>query len=209
MIRQYTSVIQKDLNEIIYESLLRHSGWNLIVDSKFSKFNPGTDSGMILASMSDGKSNGDNFNDLNFYANTILKLIVDKTKVPLQYTEANLFSNVQISRCYWNYYHSNSIGIDHPDTMLEDHWSIIYYLNDVEYAGTKIIDENNDTIIVPSIATNAVLFPSSYIHCGLPPEKYDHRCCLNIVFKANIFQPNPGKGFTQYGNLVTFKEETT
>ena len=207
MIKQYTSVIQPDLNEIIYESLLRHSGWNLIVDSKFSKFNPGTDSGMILASMSDGKSNGDQYNYLNFYADLILKLVTAKTKVTLEHTEVNFFSHIEITRCYWNYYHSNSIGIDHPDTMQDDHWSLIYYLNDVEYAGTKIIDENNNIIIVPSIATNAVLFPSSYIHCGLPPKDHDHRCCLNIVFKACIFHPNPGKEFIQDKNMIIYQKE--
>jgi hypothetical protein len=197
MIKQYTSIIQQDLNDILYESLLRHSGWNLIVDSKFSKFNAATDSGMILASMANGKSNGDQYNDLNFYAEIILQLIVNKTKVSLEHTEVNLFNDVKMLRCYWNYYHSNSIGIDHPDTMEENHWSIVYYLNDVKDAGTKIIDENNDTIIVPSISTNAVLFPSSYIHCGLPPKNYEHRCCLNIIFKAHSFYSNQGPGFMQ------------
>ena len=204
MIKQYSDILPQDINSILYDSLLRHSGWNLIVDPKFSVFNPGTDSGMILASMADSKSNGDQYNNLNFYANLILQLITNKTTVKLEHTTVNFFSHIEILRCYWNYYHSNSIGIDHPDTMEEDHWSLIYYLNDVEDAGTKIIDENNEIVIIPSIATNAVLFPSSYIHCGLPPKNYQHRCCLNIVFKAKVFHPNPGPEFSQDRNRITF-----
>jgi len=204
MIRQYTSILPKDINEILYESLLRHSGWNLILDSKFSKFNSGTDSGMILASMNDGKSNGDQYNTLNFYANLILQLVTNNTKVELEHTKVNFFSRIEMVRCYWNYYHSNSIGIDHPDTMEPNHWSLIYYINDVEDAGTKIINEDNEILIIPSISTNAVVFPSSYIHCGLPPKGYQHRCCLNIIFKSEVFHPNPGPQFSQDKNRITF-----
>lgn len=203
MIKQYNSLLNKDLNNIIYEDLLNHSGWNIIVDKNFSRFYDATDSGMILASMSNGISSGEKFDKLNFYAEIILKLILKNTTVKLEHTEVDFFSNPKMIRCYWNYYHTNSIGVDHPDTVEEDHWSIVYYLNDVEEAGTRII-ENDNVLIVPSIATNAVLFPSNYIHCGLPPKNFNHRCCLNIIFKAQTFHPNPGKNFSQDKNRIVF-----
>ena len=49
----------------------------------------------------------------------------------------------------------------------------------------QIIDkETNEEILVPSVAGNAVLFPSHYIHTGTPPSNLDHRCCLNIIFES-------------------------
>lgn len=185
MIYQFESLTDKTLNKIIYKYLIHHYGWNVITDESYSIFSGGTDSGMILSSFKDGKSTNKDFDKLNFYAETILNLVLEKSFKKTEHTVIPMFGPAAMKRCFWNYYHSNSCAEEHFDTLDENHWSIIYYLNDVKGAGTRVIDkETNEEILVPSVAGNAVLFPSHYIHTGTPPSNLDHRCCLNIIFES-------------------------
>ena len=185
MITKFESLLPANINDILYNHLIHHYGWNIITDKHFSKFSKGTDSGMILSSMKGGVSTGKDFEKLNLYAEIILDLVIKGSVVTKDFVVRNRFTNPVMKRCFWNYYHSNSCAEEHCDTTEKNHWSIVYYLNDVEGAGTRIIDgETEEDILVPSVAGNAVLFPSSYIHTGTPPSELNHRCCLNIIFEA-------------------------
>lgn len=188
MITKFESLLPANINDTIYDYLIHHYGWNIITDKHFSKFSGGTDSGMILSSMKGGVSTGKDFEKLNLYAEIILDLVIKGSVVTKDFMVRNRFTNPVMKRCFWNYYHSNSCAEEHCDTTEKNHWSIVYYLNDVEGAGTRIVDgETGEDILVPSVAGNAVLFPSSYIHTGTPPSGLNHRCCLNIIFEAESY----------------------
>ena len=79
-------------------------------------------------------------------------------------------------------------------TELEHHSNYVpwHYLRKlkgikINFAEINSDGETEEDILVPSVAGNAVLFPSSYIHTGTPPSGLNHRCCLNIIFEAESY----------------------
>ena len=55
----------------------------------------------------------------------------------------------------------------------------------MSWTSVMIIDAAGSEIVVPHVPGNAVIFPSMFKHKGLSPEENNHRCCLNILFKAD------------------------
>ena len=200
----YNKILPKDINSILHKRLLGHARWNIVTDNLpinvFQQVHGGTDAGSIICSYRDKNSDSirvesewifidDDFEDplmkdLNFYAELIGMLVLDRSIVAREYLRSQAFSEVHTKRYFWNYYHSNSIGLEHTDITEPDHWSIIYYLNDNPDTGTRIIKPDGTEIISPQVAGDAVLFPSHWVHNGIPPKGNTHRCCLNILFKA-------------------------
>ena len=200
----YNKILPKDINNILHKRLLGHARWNVVTDNLpidvFQQVHGGTDAGSIICSYRDKNSDSirvesewifidDDFEDplmkdLNFYAELIGMLVLDRSIVAREYLRSQAFSEVHTKRYFWNYYHSNSIGLEHTDITEPDHWSIIYYLNDNPDTGTRIIKPDGTEIISPQVAGDAVLFPSHWVHNGISPKGNTHRWCLNILFKA-------------------------
>jgi len=200
----YNKILPKDINSILHKRLLGHARWNIVTDNLpinvFQQVHGGTDAGSIICSYRDKNSDSirvesewiyidDDFDDplmrdLNFYAELIGMLVLDRSIVAREYIRSQAFREVHTKRYFWNYYHSNSIGLEHTDITEPDHWSIIYYLNDNPDTGTRIIKPDGTEIISPQVAGDAVLFPSHWVHNGISPKGNTHRCCLNILFKA-------------------------
>ena len=201
----YPKVLPKDINNLLHKRLLGHARWNVVTDNLpidvFQQCHDGTDAGSIICSYRDPDSasvrvesewifvdddyEDPHMKDLNFYAELIGMLVLDRSIVAKEYLRSRAFSQVHTKRYFWNYYHSNSIGLEHTDITEPNHWSIIYYLNDNPETGTRIIKPDGTEIISPQVAGDAVLFPSNWVHNGIPPKGNTHRCCLNILFKAN------------------------
>ena len=201
----YPKVLPKDINNLLHKRLLGHARWNVVTDNLpidvFQQCHDGTDAGSIICSYRDPDSasvrvesewifvdddyEDPHMKDLNFYAELIGMLVLDRSIVAKEYLRSKAFSHVHTKRYFWNYYHSNSIGLEHTDITEPNHWSIIYYLNDNPETGTRIIKPDGTEIISPQVAGDAVLFPSNWVHNGIPPKGNTHRCCLNILFKAN------------------------
>ena len=166
----------------------------------FQQAHGGTDAGSIICSYRDPDSasvrvesewifvdddyEDPHMKDLNFYAELIGMLVLGRSIVAKEFLRSKAFSQVHTKRYFWNYYHSNSIGLEHTDITEPNHWSIIYYLNDNPDTGTRIIKPDGTEIISPQVAGDAVLFPSHWVHNGISPKGNTHRCCLNILFKA-------------------------
>ena len=211
-INYFKNVLPRDINSILHSRLLGHSRWNLVTDNLpidvFQMSHGGTDAGSIICSYRNKNSSSirvesewifvdDDFvdpqmSDLNFYADLIQSLIIDRSIVHREHLRAKAFENINPVRYFWNYYHSNSVGIEHTDIQEPNHWSIIYYLNDNPGTGTRIIKPDGEEVISPQIAGDAVMFPSHWVHNGVSPQGNTHRCCLNILFKARYcFDSNP------------------
>ena len=200
----YPKVLPKDINDYLHKLLVSTARWNIVTDNLpidvFQQSHGGTDAGSIICSYRDVESasirveselklNDDNYNDplmkeLNFYAEMIGRLVLNRSIVKKEYLISQAFSEVHAKRYFWNYYHSNSIGLEHTDITEPNHWSIIYYLNDNPDTGTRIVKPDGTELIAPNNAGDAVLFPSNWVHNGIPPKGNTHRCCLNILFKA-------------------------
>ena len=201
----YPKVLPKDINNLLHKRLLGHARWNVVTDNLpidvFQQAHGGTDAGSIICSYRDPDSasvrvesewifvdddyEDPHMKDLNFYAELIGMLVLGRSIVAKEFLRSKAFSQVHTKRYFWNYYHSNSIGLEHTDITEPNHWSIIYYLNDNPETGTRIIKPDGTEIISPQVAGDAVLFPSHWVHNGIPPKGNTHRCCLNILFKAN------------------------
>ena len=201
----YPKVLPKDINNLLHKRLLGHARWNVVTDNLpidvFQQAHGGTDAGSIICSYRDPDSasvrvesewifvdddyEDPHMKDLNFYAELIGMLVLGRSIVAKEFLRSKAFSQVHTKRYFWNYYHSNSIGLEHTDITEPNHWSIIYYLNDNPETGTRIIKPDGTEIISPQVAGDAVLFPSNWVHNGIPPKGNTHRCCLNILFKAN------------------------
>jgi hypothetical protein len=203
-INEFHNVLPTDVNNLLHKTVLSYPKWTIVTDNLpiniFQMVNGGSDAGMILCSYRNKNSNsilveseykridenGD-VGELNFYADMIHKLVLDKCIKSDGICSINAFTNIQVVRYFWNYYHDSSIGIEHTDIDEENHWSIIYYLNTVPGKGTRIFKPNTtEEILIPHIAGNAVLFPSTWVHAGTSANKNTHRSCLNILFKATL-----------------------
>lgn len=217
-INYYPQVLTPEINTQLHKIVLGHSRWTIVTDNlpieTFQQIYNGCDAGSIICSYRNKNSKSikieseykyeDNFvdkqmQDLNFYAELIQSIILNRSLIKKDHVIYPYFKNVEVIRYFWNYYHSNSIGIKHTDINESNHWSIIYYLNDNPGTGTIICPEKNindlnnsinseeseEEILCPQIAGNAILFPSHWVHAGKSPVGNTHRCCLNILFKAD------------------------
>jgi len=202
----FKNLLPRDINNILHKRLMGHSRWTVVTNhlpiDVFQVAHGGTDAGSIICSYRDKNSSSvriesewifidDNFvdphmDDLNFYANLIYTLVLEKSIKTTGFMEKKAFTNFHLKRNFWNYYHSNSVGLEHTDIQEENHWSIIYYLNDNPGTGTRILTPNGEEIISPHVAGDAVLFPANWVHNGISPEGNTHRTCLNILFKADL-----------------------
>lgn len=191
-------ILDENIVKILHDKLIKCSRWSIATDNVdinlFQRGNQATDSGMIICSYETQERNFrfslDNnddlaFRELNFYADLILELCLQKCYDTTGIGTAPIFKNVEVIRYFWNYYHHNSKGTMHIDSNESSHWSIVLYLNHCPNSGTVIIDAAGNEIVVPHVPGNAVIFPSMFKHKGLSPEENNHRCCLNILFKAD------------------------
>ena len=202
----FKNLLPRDINNILHKRLMGHSRWTVVTNhlpiDVFQAAHGGTDAGSIICSYRDKSSSSvrieaewifidDDFvdphmDDLNFYADLIQTLVLEKSIKTTGFMEKKAFKNIHLKRYFWNYYHSNSIGLEHTDIKEENHWSIIYYLNDNPGTGTRILTPDGEEIISPHVAGDAVLFPANWVHNGISPKGNTHRTCLNILFKADL-----------------------
>lgn len=197
-INHMPQLLPRNINELIHEEVLISSRWRVVTNNqpieKFQFAYNKSDSGMILCSYED-KSGPVHFLDtdnedpslqkLNFYAELILNLALQRCVVKTDFDHWPVFRDVKVLRYFWNYYHHSSEGTWHTDKDdTENAWSLIYYLNNgSKNCGTKII-ENDKEILIPQVAGDAVLFPSNFNHAGTSADENKHRCNLNILFTA-------------------------
>jgi hypothetical protein len=191
-------ILDENIVDIIHEKLLASPRWlvatNRVNINLFQKGEDATDSGLILCSYEnqekDYKFSPDHnddvqFRELNFFADLILDLCLQKCYDDLGFDKLPVFKNVKVVRYFWNYYHNDSKGTMHIDSNEKDHWSIVFYVNHCPNSGTFIEDDTGNSTIISHIMGDAVIFPAFFKHRGLSPEKHRHRCCLNILFKAD------------------------
>ena len=199
-------LLPRHINEMIHEEVLNNSRWRIVTNNqpinKFQFAHKKADSGMILCSYENKDiaehfpqtdNNDPSLQKLNFYAEMILNLALARCRIKTDFDTLPVFSDIKVLRYFWNYYHQDSEGTWHTDKEDTDNaWSLIYYLNDAEKCGTKII-ENKEEIMIDQIAGDAVLFPSSFEHAGTSANPGRHRCNLNILFTAVEVKnfPNP------------------
>lgn len=212
-INYYPQVLSPEINDRLHKLLLGHSRWTVVTDNLpieiFQQLYQGCDAGSIICSYRNKTSSSikieseygyiedENFvdlqmQDLNFYAELIQSIVLNRSIFHKNHVSYPYFKKIEVVRYFWNYYHSNSVGIKHTDINEPNHWSIIYYLNNNPGTGTIIcpnknisnINEKHEEILSPQIAGDAVLFPSHWVHAGKSPLNNTHRCCLNILFKS-------------------------
>lgn len=196
----FSSILSSNIVDIIHRKLIECPRWlvatNRVSIDFFQKGEDATDSGLILCSYENQEkdyrfspdSNDDPiYRELNFFADLILELVLQRCYDDdvLGFSRLPVFKNVKVVRYFWNYYHSDSKGTVHIDSDEKDHWSIVFYINQCPEGGTVIIDPEGTSITVPHVPGEAVIFPAGFKHRGLSPNKNHHRCCLNILFKAD------------------------
>jgi hypothetical protein len=202
-------LLPRNINEMIHEEVLNTSRWKIVTNNqpidKFQFAHNKADSGMILCSYEakdivehfpQTDNNDPSFQKLNFFAEMILDLALQRCRVKTDFDSWPVFSEVKVLRYFWNYYHRDSIGTWHTDKDDDENaYSLIYYINDAENCGTQIIENNGareEEVMVDQVAGDAVLFPSSFKHAGTSANSGKHRCNLNILFTAREI-----KNFTQ------------
>lgn len=182
------NILPNNISNIIKEKLINTSGWQIVHDGLplevFSTVHQASDGGMLLFSHKKDEEN--TFHELNFYADMILRLVLEKCVVTQEHAIVPEFSNIELHRHLWNYYNGNSKGVEHTDKDLDDFYSIVYYVNTTE-GGTFIIDDEGNKFFSPSVAGNCVIFPSKLLHWGTGAPINGHRFALNILFKGDRF----------------------
>lgn len=194
----FTDVLHQNVIEIVHRKLIECPRWSIAVDRMpidlFQRAQQATDSGLILCSYKNEGSDSkfyshDNidpaFRDLNFYADLIFELCLQRCFDEVQSSKLPIFANIRAARYFWNYYHCDSKGTLHMDHNEHDYWSIIFYLNSCAEGSTIIIDDLGVQHTIQHMPGNAVIFPSTFQHRGTSPNKNHHRCCLNILFTAD------------------------
>ena len=207
-------VLPREINDIVHRKLLSQPRWTVVTANLpievFQNLHQASDTGHILCSYRSGKDSvrieseeihtktdaidGSDpcYQDLNVYAGLIQELCLGACIAKGKHGRIEAFSNIEVLRYFWNYYSSSSTGAKHTDIKQRNHWSLIYYLNDCPGTGTRIWQNEygeGESVLVEHIAGTAVLFPAWWMHTGMGATENKHRCCLNILFKA---QPNAG-----------------
>jgi len=192
------NLLDRQIVDIVHKKLLECPRWVVVTNrvdiNQFQKRYNATDGGLILCSYEDNegdfKFSPDNnedpiFKQLNFYGDLILDLCLKSCTEDTIFEKMPVFKNAEVVRYFWNYYHNTSRGDFHIDSNKDNHWSVVIYLNDCPEGGTVFVDDEGNKTTVPHIPGNAVIFPASMKHYGLLPNPNNHRCCLNILFKAH------------------------
>jgi hypothetical protein len=210
----FQNILNEEIVDILHKKLIDSPRWlvatNRVSIDFFQKGHDATDSGLILCSYENQErdykfspdSNDDPiFRELNFFADLILDLVLNRCRDNLGFDNLPVFKNVKVIRYFWNYYHNNSKGTVHIDSDEENHWSIVFYINQCPEGGTVICNNDDQEITIPHVSGDAVIFPSSRKHYGLSPEKNHHRVCLNILFKADRI-----KNIVHIGNQIVAED---
>jgi hypothetical protein len=197
-INTFSNILTDETVNILHHKLLSTPRWLVSTNryniETFQRAEEATDNGFIMCTYEDKSkdytmSPDDNddkvFQDLNFFASLILEVCIGRCYEEDFLAKLPLLRNISVTRYFWNYYHNTSKGTFHQDIDELNHWSIIFYINDCPNSGTTIIDEEGKEHLIPHVANTAVMFPANLTHKGLSPEKNKHRCCLNILFKAD------------------------
>ena len=120
----YPKVLPRDINDYLHKLLVSTARWNIVTDNLpidvFQQCHGGTDAGSIICSYRDVESasirvesewilNDDDYNDplmkdLNFYAEMIGMLILNRSIVKKDYLLTKAFSGVHTKR-YFLFYH--------------------------------------------------------------------------------------------------------
>ncbi len=133
-----------------------------------------SDTGLLLHSFNDAPCDDDDshqFEGLNTLAQFIFESVMSKSKY--------VYHDIELVRILWNYYNRASTGIYHVDKDFKDgkkYFSVVYQLTTCD-GGTII--ENNP--MIPSVAGNAIIFPSNLPHRGVGPTKEPYRFVLNFI----------------------------
>lgn len=181
------SVCDNDFNDFVVRLLRDQRGWRICPDdwdskienemkgTKFAKDLEGrSDTGLLLHTFNDAPHEDDHsaeYEGLNTLAQFIFDQVLKKSKYE--------YHDIELVRILWNYYNRGSTGIFHVDknfTTNNKYFSVIYYLNTCD-GGSYI--KNSE--FIPSVAGNAVVFPSNLPHRGVGPTKNRERYVLNFL----------------------------
>lgn len=192
------NILNQNVVEILHKKLIECPRWaiatNRVNIDMFQRGEKAADSGLILCSYENHEKNLkfslDNtedlvFSELNFYADLIFELCLQQCYDDSGFDRLPILTNLKVARYFWNYYHHDSKGTLHIDYNETNYWSIIFYINQCPEGGTVIIDDLGIEHLVPHVPGSAVIFPANFQHRGLSPNKNSHRCCLNILFRAD------------------------
>lgn len=197
-VHTFSNILTDEILEILHHKLLLSPRWLVSTNRNpinlFQRAEEATDNGFIMCTYEDKSrdytmsldSNDDPiFQDLNFFASLILDICTGRCRDDAFLEQLPVFKNISVVRYFWNYYHNTSKGTYHQDLDEPNSWSIIFYINECPEGGTIIIDDEGKEHNIPHIPNTAVIFPAHFIHVGKSPAANKHRCCLNILFKAD------------------------
>lgn len=179
-------VCDNQFNDYLVRFLRDQRGWRICPDDwdiKIAADMHGTayakdlgehsDTGLLLHSFNNAPQDIDdsgNYEGLNILANYVFDSVMAKSRYE--------YHGIELVRILWNYYNRSSTGIYHVDKDFTDmkYFSIVYHLNTCD--GGTIIEKNP---MIPSIAGNAIIFPSNLPHRGVGPKKDPARFVLNFI----------------------------
>lgn len=162
-------------NQKIIDLLFKTRMWGIATDKQPTEQHvydiSKPDTGFTLASYERENKNFGQSN-LNIYAEIICDILFDKLK-DIKFKE--------IERFYWNWYNSNSMTEFHQDRVEQNKMSIIYNVHSND-GGTEI-KVGDKTEFVPSVSSQAILFPSCLWHRGIASKLNPQRFSLNILME--------------------------
>tara|TARA_R110000782_G_scaffold243862_1_gene330626 strand:- start:488 stop:988 length:501 start_codon:yes stop_codon:yes gene_type:complete len=163
MIQKINTGIPLNLNKRILLALFETSTWAFGSDYKRAVNFETFDAGFTLSSL------GTNNSPLEVYGYVLLDII--QTHTPLKITN--------ITRINWNWYNKNSNMEFHQDERDDNYYSMVYNLHTND-GGTEF--KINDKVeFYPSVAGEALFFPSKIYHRGIAPKTTPNRFILNIT----------------------------
>ena len=163
MIQKITTNFPISINKRILNALFEMRTWGFGYD--YNKVNkPETfDSGFTLLSL------GTNNSPLEIYGYVLCDMIQNHTPIKIK----------NITRINWNWYNKNSVTEFHQDSIDDNYYSILYNLHTND-GGTEF--KINDKVeFYPSVAGEALFFPSKILHRGIAPKTTPNRFILNIT----------------------------
>ena len=112
---------------------------------------------------------GTNNSPLEIYGYVLCDMIQNHTPIKIK----------NITRINWNWYNKNSVTEFHQDSIDDNYYSILYNLHTND-GGTEF--KINDKVeFYPSVAGEALFFPSKILHRGIAPKTTPNRFILNIT----------------------------
>tara|TARA_R110002096_G_scaffold221362_1_gene410164 strand:- start:95 stop:613 length:519 start_codon:yes stop_codon:yes gene_type:complete len=171
MINKIKVNFSANTNKRIIDILYTTPGWMFASDTQIkSKTYLDSDCGFIFKSY-DNETPFVNNEILNTYANIIFDTVNDNSHLKFKI----------IKRIDWNWYHPGSTTKFHQDVLLDNHYSILYNLQDNDGGTEFIINNKND--FYKSNQSEALVFPSKILHRGVAPKKDLNRFALNMVVR--------------------------